>query len=168
MSKDGRVSGALLDREQHAAHGFAWLFTYVQAIRQMAAYAERMQREGRLGELEALIVQVGIGEYLAQMQGGIPMSQGEIVRAHEMGLSDEDLAPLQSEPLRRLVRQGNTPTVRARIIALMKATEGQRHVRRYGPGRNLRSHARPDAQVRRRQDRAGRPPMASDQFLHSP
>jgi (2S)-methylsuccinyl-CoA dehydrogenase len=123
LSKDGRVSGALLDREQHAAHGFAWLFTYVQAIKQMSAYAERMQREGRLGELESLIVQVGIGEYLAQMQGGIPMSQGEIVRPHEMGLSDQDMAILQSEPLRRLVRQGNTPAVRARVIALMKATE---------------------------------------------
>ena len=34
----------------------------------------------RFGETEALILQIGFGEYLAQLAGGIPMSQSEIVR----------------------------------------------------------------------------------------
>ena len=44
---DGRVSTALLDAEQHAAHALAWLSTYATAIGELAAYAERMTREGR-------------------------------------------------------------------------------------------------------------------------
>ena len=34
--------GRLFDREQRATHGLAWLATYVEAVRQLAAYAERM------------------------------------------------------------------------------------------------------------------------------
>src|SRR5207302_3881376 len=77
---DGQVSGRLIDREQRAAHGLAWFATYVEAVRQLAAYAQRMRASGRLGAIEELVVRIGLGEYLAQMLGGIPMSQGEIVR----------------------------------------------------------------------------------------
>src|SRR5579862_4621823 len=77
----------LLDREQRATHALAWLATYVEAVRQLCAYAQRMQSSGRLGEIEGLIVALGLGEYLAQMEGGIPMSQGEIARPSDMGLA---------------------------------------------------------------------------------
>ena len=80
VTLEGRISANLLDREQRAAHGLAWFATYVEAVRQLAAYAERMSAAGRLGELEELLVRIGLGEYLAQMLGGIPMSQGEFVR----------------------------------------------------------------------------------------
>src|SRR3954469_23425161 len=69
----GRVSlvvhtvDRLLTREQRAAHGLAWLATYVEAIRQLTAYAERMHDAGALGELEELLIRVGLGEYLAQI-----------------------------------------------------------------------------------------------------
>ena len=84
---DDQVVDRLLDREQRATHGLAWLATYVESVRQLAAYAERMHAGGTLGELEELLVQLGIGEYLAQIQGGIPMSQGEIVRPADVGLA---------------------------------------------------------------------------------
>ena len=42
----------LFDREQHAAHGLAWLETYVEAIRQLCAYAERLHDAGGLGASE--------------------------------------------------------------------------------------------------------------------
>ena len=58
-----------------------------KSVRQLAAYAERMHAGGGLGETEELLVEIGIGEYLAQIQGGIPMSQGEIVRPADLGLA---------------------------------------------------------------------------------
>src|SRR5436190_981573 len=91
VAPEGRVAAKLLDREQRAAHGLAWFATYTEALRQLAAYAERMSAAGRLGELEELIVRVGLGEYLAQMLGGIPMSQGEIVRPGDLGLTLEQV-----------------------------------------------------------------------------
>ena len=87
LSEGGRLSAAKIEREQHAAHGLAWLATYVEALRQLAAYAQRMTETGSFGETEELLVRIGAGEYLAQITGGIPMSQGEIVRLSDLGLS---------------------------------------------------------------------------------
>ena len=39
----------LFDREQRATHGLAWLATYVEAIRQVTAFAERAHRRRRAG-----------------------------------------------------------------------------------------------------------------------
>src|SRR5262245_53117652 len=80
VTVDAHVVESLFDREQRATHGLAWLATYVESVRQLAAYAERMHASSALGEVEELLVQIGIGEYLGQIAGGIPMSQGEIVR----------------------------------------------------------------------------------------
>ena len=74
VTVEGSIRPDLLDREQRATHGLAWLATYVEALRQLAGYAERMQAAGRLGEIEEVIVRIGFGEYLAQILGGIPMS----------------------------------------------------------------------------------------------
>src|SRR5947207_5612725 len=82
---ENHIVDRLFDREQRATHGLAWLATYVESVRQLAAYADRMHGAGTLGEIEELIVQIGLGEYLAQIQGGIPMSQGEIVRPADIG-----------------------------------------------------------------------------------
>ena len=76
VTRDGRVAPRALDREQRAAHGLAWLGTYVEAIRQLAAYAERLTEADHFGEVEDHIVRIGAGEYLAQILGGIPMSPG--------------------------------------------------------------------------------------------
>src|SRR4029453_7710335 len=99
---EGHVVGRRFDREQRATHGLAWLATYVEAVRQLTAYAERMHAGGGLGDIEELLVEIGIGEYLAQIQGGIPMSQGEIVRPADVGLAPEAVAARFGGPLREL------------------------------------------------------------------
>ena len=86
VSENGTLNAELIEREQHACHGLAWLATYAEAIKQMAAYAERLSGQGRFGEIEALLTQVGVGEYCAHVLGGIPISQSEMVRFHELDL----------------------------------------------------------------------------------
>ncbi len=76
---------------QHAAHGLAWLATYIEALRQLGGWAERLSEEGKLGDTEELIVLAGFAEYANQIIGGIPMSQGEFVRPAELGFSREVL-----------------------------------------------------------------------------
>jgi (2S)-methylsuccinyl-CoA dehydrogenase len=120
---EGEPVEALLDREQRATHGLAWLATYVESVRQLAAYAERMQGGGRLGEIEELLVRIGIGEYLEQIAGGIPMSQGEIVRPAEIGLAPAAVAARLAGPLDALSR-GDSVGRRARLIELIRAGQG--------------------------------------------
>jgi (2S)-methylsuccinyl-CoA dehydrogenase len=115
---DHQVLDVLLDREQRATHGLAWLATYVESVRQLAAHAERMHAGGTLGEVEELLVRLGIGEYLAQIQGGIPMSQGEMVRPADLGLAAEVVAARLAGPLQAFAQDhvGH----RARLVELMR------------------------------------------------
>jgi (2S)-methylsuccinyl-CoA dehydrogenase len=116
-----RAGGApVLDREQRAAHGLAWLATYVEALRQMHAWAERLASAGQFGETEELLVSIGCGEYLAQIIGGIPMSQGEIVRLSDLGLSAAAVAARIDPAIEQLIAEGNTARLRARLVELMR------------------------------------------------
>jgi (2S)-methylsuccinyl-CoA dehydrogenase len=124
VAVDGRISPDRLEAEQQAAHGLAWLSTYAVSVRELAAYAERMSAEGRFGETEELLTRIGVGEYLDQIFGGIPMSQGEIVRPHALGLAGRDAARFRSDAVETLIDQGNTPENRARLVALIRAAQG--------------------------------------------
>jgi (2S)-methylsuccinyl-CoA dehydrogenase len=121
---EGRPVPRLLDREQRATHGLAWLATYVEALRQLTAYAGRMQEAGLLGEVEELIVRIGLGEYLAQILGGIPISQGEIVRPADLGLSVAAVAARITPEVESLIVSGNTAQNRARLVELICMSHG--------------------------------------------
>ena len=120
VSKEGKVSAGLLEQEQLAAHGLAWLTTYTTALRELLNWAERQEAGDGLGELEALTLQAGFGEYLAQMAGGIAISAGEIVRPYDMGIGDGALHALYTPAVSELIRGGNTNAVRMRIAALIE------------------------------------------------
>ncbi|WP_322894945.1 MULTISPECIES: acyl-CoA dehydrogenase family protein [unclassified Yoonia] len=120
VTQDGRVSAKLIDKYQTAAHGLAWLATYAQSLTQMQRWAERLQAEGKFGEVEQLIHQIAFGEYLSQIIGGIPMSQGEIIRPQDIGLSQDDLLSMDVPAVKTLAAQGNTQDARMRLVALMQ------------------------------------------------
>ncbi len=120
VTEGDRVSGTLVEAHQTAAHGFAWLATYVESLRQMQGWAERLQAEGAFGEVEQLIHQIAFGEYLWQIYGGIPMSQGEIVRPQDMGLSQDDMRMLMAPEVMTLTQAGNTQAARSRLVELMR------------------------------------------------
>jgi (2S)-methylsuccinyl-CoA dehydrogenase len=123
VSENGKLSNALIEREQHAAHGLAWLATYVESVRELLAYGERMKSEGLYGETEDLLTRIGVGEYLAQIFGGIPMSQGEFVRLSDFELPVEVLAKARIPAIDHLIAIGNTVANRARLVDLVDHAE---------------------------------------------
>jgi (2S)-methylsuccinyl-CoA dehydrogenase len=121
---EGRLAARVLDREQRATHGLAWLATYVEALRQLAAYAERMHVGGRLSEIEELLAYIGLGEYLAQIQGGIPISQVEIVRPADLGLSAAAVSARMTPIVEALIASGNAVQNRSRLVELLCSADG--------------------------------------------
>jgi (2S)-methylsuccinyl-CoA dehydrogenase len=119
IAPDGKIDNAVLEREQHVAHGLAWIATYVEGIRQMADYAKRTSEEGRFGEFEGLLTQIVVGEYLAQLAGGVVMSQGEVVRLHELGVPDSAKEAFLTDNVVALIK-GVTPEMRARVSTLIQ------------------------------------------------
>ncbi|KZL01674.1 Acyl-CoA dehydrogenase [Pseudovibrio sp. Ad14] len=123
--KDGRIASALMEQEQRATHGLAWLATYVEALKQLNAYGERLETEGTFGEVESLILRIGLAEYTAQVFGGLPMSQGEILRLSDLGISRSEANSHHTEAVEAVIADGTQPALRTRLAELMQHAEGQ-------------------------------------------
>ena len=124
VTVDGRVSGAMLEENQHGAHALAWLATYVESLRQMQKWALNLKEVGSFGEMEQLILQIGFGEYLWQIYGGIPMSQNEMARLQDIGLTQDDQRGLMTDAVMTLCNQGNNQAARMRLVTLMRDNAG--------------------------------------------
>jgi len=114
----GDRSPEAFDREQHLAHGVSWLATYAETFAALADHAERLSADGRYSATDACLARVLAGDYLNQVAGGIPFNQQEVIRPHELGLSETSLAAIRALPLFRL---GNTIESRAELAAQLKA-----------------------------------------------
>ncbi len=120
VSDQGRISAQLLEDNQTAAHGLAWLATYVESLRQMQKWAEGLTAKGQFGPMEGLIHQIAFGEYLHQIAGGIPMNQGEILKLQDLGLGWDALSGFQCPEVQTLMSKGNTQDARMALVALMQ------------------------------------------------
>ncbi len=125
VSLGGKISANALEEHQTAVHGLAWLATYVESLRQMQGWAERLEADGKFGEIEQLIHQIAFGEYLWQMYGGIPISQNEIIRPQDMGLTQDDQRLLMTPAVMSLTQNGNTQAARMRLVELMQSNDGR-------------------------------------------
>jgi (2S)-methylsuccinyl-CoA dehydrogenase len=124
IAPNGKVQPDAADREQRLVHGFAWIATTVEALAAVVDWAERAQSAGRYSEVEALVLRIGFGEYLAQLIGGVPMSQNEFVRPQELGLATAVLALAADPAVALFLGEGNTATTRLALAHLLR--EGRR------------------------------------------
>jgi (2S)-methylsuccinyl-CoA dehydrogenase len=118
VDEDGDLQASLLDQEQRAVHGLAWLATYVEALRQMQAWAERLNGEDKFGETEQLILKLAFAEYLARIAGGMPMNQVETVRLVDLGLPID--AGYNHPAIQALLPSAGDREIRARLAVLME------------------------------------------------
>ncbi len=118
---DGKIDAGLIEGQQFAVHGLAWLATYVECLRQSLAWAERLEGSGQFGVMERLLLQLGFGGYLAEIANGIAMSQIEVVRPSDLGLDQGNLTALRTEAVERLIAHGNTQAERDRLAELLVA-----------------------------------------------
>ncbi|WP_428537166.1 acyl-CoA dehydrogenase family protein [Rhodopila sp.] len=97
--RDGRIDPQLLDAHQLAAHGFAWQATYVEALRRTLIWARTLRETDALTPVEAAMLRLGFAEYLAQLGGGIAISQTEMVRPADVGTDPEALWTFLRDPV---------------------------------------------------------------------
>jgi (2S)-methylsuccinyl-CoA dehydrogenase len=131
VAAGGAIDPERFNAEQSAGHAFAWMASYVEALRQLRNWAVRLDDDSRLGEIEALILEIGYGEYLAQLAGGIPMSQGEFARPQDFGFSNDEVEPLRNGEAAAL--SGGVAQARLRLGALL-AESGEGAFGRIGIG----------------------------------
>ncbi len=117
LAPSGKIDRAAFSANQHMAHGFAWIVTYIETLRETANWVDRLESEGKLGEIDALLAQILFSKYLADLVGGVPMNQGEIIRPHELGAVDLVDTLFATDSVRTLIEQGLTPDTMAAAAA---------------------------------------------------
>jgi len=125
VAPDGRIDRCAIDAEQRAVHGYAWVATYAETLRQTAAWVGRLQADRLLGETEALLAQLVAGEYLAQLAGGLPMTQVEMVRPADFGLQKQAAALSAVPAVQTLMEEAACSGLRARLAELLKDAQGK-------------------------------------------
>ncbi len=88
----GKLDRVALDREQHLVHGLAWVATYAETLRQVRAWAGALSESGAFGETEQALALLVAAEYSAQLAGGVPMTQVEIIRPADFGLAAPEVS----------------------------------------------------------------------------
>ncbi len=119
VAKKVEAAGGM-DQAQHVAHGFAWLATTIEAMRQLDAWAKRLSADARFGEIEQLILGIGIGEYAAQIAGGIAMSQIETIRLAELGVPIAEVRRFE-DVAANVIAHGTSDANKARLAELIAA-----------------------------------------------
>ena len=114
VAPKGKVDPAILEREQFAAHGLAWIATYVAALRQMRRWAVRLDAAAS-GEPEVLMLQ----SRSANISPSLPAaSRSARSRSCGRAISAWMPAPLDTPAVRKLIA-ANTAAVRMRIAELI-------------------------------------------------
>ena len=120
----GPIEPKRLVEHQYALHGYAWMATYITALREFYNWAERLNNKGLLDDLEILILQCGFGSYLKQLRYGIAMSQDEFARPFDLGIVDA--TELSTPEIDELIFRGDTINVRQNIAKILSERIGTR------------------------------------------
>ncbi|MFO0692977.1 MAG: acyl-CoA dehydrogenase family protein [Polyangiales bacterium] len=86
LSKNGQLSGSLLNKHQLPAHGLAYLGTELEACRQVVEWANRVG-----GDYEKKIARAYLGELARTLSAGVDLGACETVSMAELGLTEADL-----------------------------------------------------------------------------
>jgi (2S)-methylsuccinyl-CoA dehydrogenase len=120
LTLKGVIDAALAHDRQRELHALAWITTTAEAVLAAARWGLRLAQEGRLAPVESLVLQIGIGEYLAQLASGIAMSQSEVVRPAELGLGQAASALQGDETIAWFVAGGNTAANRRALVTAIR------------------------------------------------
>ena len=111
-----RVSSKLLERNQYKCHGFAWFETYRISLRETLSWYKTLQSQGKDTELDSYILVCGFAEYVSQMRDGIMMSQSEIIRTSDLGLTKSDFDFLDKPDISNLITLGLLENTKVKIV----------------------------------------------------
>ena len=121
--RDNAIDAVSLERHQFIAHGYAWVATYLEAVKQLTQWSKQLQAQGSFTELEQAIFKVGTGGYLQQLLHGIAMSQDEVIRPGDFMSPAKPAELLADDSISALISDGNTNENRLRIAELVADAE---------------------------------------------
>ena len=127
VSPQGQIDAQLLARYQYEVHGFAWIASYVEVLRQFLTWAEDLHQADELSDLEQLIFQVGMAGYLSQLIHGIAMSQDEMIRPADVHAEEVARSLVANPAVQDLITMGGGIEARMQLVEhLERDSNGRR------------------------------------------
>ena len=111
------------DKHQSKLHGLAWVATYVESLKQMSIWADRLLENGSFSKTERIILLLSFNEYLNQIFGGIIMSQGEIIRPVDLDYKKLALEKLNCKEVIFFKDEVDADLLRSELIDLIIQNE---------------------------------------------
>ena len=111
------------DEHQSKLHGLAWVATYVESLKQMSIWADRLLENGSFSKTERIILLLSFNEYLNQIFGGIIMSQGEIIRPVDLDYKKLALEKLNCKEVIFFKDEVDADLLRSELIDLIIQNE---------------------------------------------
>ena len=119
VTRDNAVHAPSLEQHQFIAHGYAWVATYLEALKQLAGWSRQLLEQGGFTELNQATFKAGTGGYLQQLLHGIAMSQDEVFRPEDIPSPAMQAELMADDSIAALIRDGNTIENRVRIAELL-------------------------------------------------
>jgi len=116
---DGRAKSDLINQEQRAVHGYAWIDTTYEALKSVLDWAVNLRGQGNLKDVDVIALNIAFGEYLSQMIGGIPMGQNEFIRPSDLSLSAQAKTLAANEAVTHFIQNGNTAQTRQALATFI-------------------------------------------------
>lgn len=132
LAPEGKIDRTAFSANQHLAHGYGWVVTYIETLRETANWATRLEADGKLGEIDALLAQILFSKYLADLVSGVPMNQGETIRPHELDALSEVDTLFKTPAVHTLITKGLTPDSMAAAAAHLPDSLGRATVENTG------------------------------------
>ena len=113
------------DKNEHQSklHGLAWVATYVESLKQMSIWADRLLKNGSFSKTERIILILSFNEYLNQIFGGIIMSQNEIIRPIDLDYQKMALETLNCKEVTFFTDEVDADHLRSELINLIIQNE---------------------------------------------
>ena len=121
---EGRAKSDLVNREQRAVHGYAWVETTYTALLSVQDWAKDLSDRSDLKAADAIALEIAFGEYLSQFVGGIPMAQNEFIRPADFGMGDAARELASNEAVLAFIEHGNTAEKRQKLAELISDGRG--------------------------------------------
>jgi (2S)-methylsuccinyl-CoA dehydrogenase len=115
VNRGTKLDAASAEIEQRRAHGLAWIATTIEALVQLERWGSRIASGGILSIGDVLILRIGFGEYLAQILGGLPMSQNELIRPRDLDATEAAAGLQLDAAVQYFLQSGNTAANRATL-----------------------------------------------------
>lgn len=116
LTKDNRIDNVLLENYQFESHGFAWFETYRIGLRETFNWLVRLKDSNKAAEIDYNILLYSFAEYVSQMRDGIMISQTEMVRLSDIGLTRDDFNFADEPNIRELISFGLSNELKKEIV----------------------------------------------------